>query len=370
MGAVRLAIVGAGAIGGTVGAYLARAGHDVTLVDQDAAHVAAVNERGLRITGPIEEFTARVPAYTPDEVPGTFGAVLLCVKAQATEQATRGALPFLAEDGYIASFQNGLNETTIAAIVGEERTLGCFVNFGADYLEPGVIHYGGRGALVLGELNGADTPRLRELHRAVLAFEPRAITTPNIWGYLWSKMAVGSMIFATALTDDGIADCYAMPAYRELFAAVAREVLAVAQAVGVTPEPFDGFDPAAFLPGTPREVTERSLDEMVAFNRRSAKTHSGVWRDLAVRKRRTEADAQLGPIARHAAEHGLEAPLVERIIAMIHEAEEGTRQRSRANLDELERVRRATAGAGGRGPAGAEGGSGTPHAERGETERG
>lgn len=340
---MRLAIVGAGAIGGTVGAYLVRAGHDVTFVDQEAAHVAVIRERGLRITGPIDTFTVQAPAFTPSEVPGRFGAVLLCVKAHATETATLGLLPFLAEDGYVASFQNGLNETTIAGIVGEDRTMGCFVNFGADYLEPGVIHFGGRGALVLGELDGADTPRLRELHQAVLAFEPNAITTPNVWGYLWSKMAVGSMIFATALTDDGIADCYAMPEYRELFTAIGREVLAVAQARGVTPEPFDGFDPSAFLPGTPRAVTERSLDEMVAFNRRSAKTHSGVWRDLAVRKRRTEADAQLGPIVAFAKAHGLEAPLVARVITMIHEAETGTRERSRANLAGLEQVRRTAA---------------------------
>lgn len=342
---MRLAVVGAGAIGGTVGAFLTRAGHDVTLVDREAAHVEAIRESGLRIEGPIEQFTVRAPAFLPEEVEGRFSAILLCVKAQATEAATRDLLPFLADDGYVVSVQNGLNEVTIARLVGRERTVGCFVNFGADYLEPGVVHYGGRGAFVLGELDGADTPRLRELHQAILSFEPRAITTPNIWGFLWSKLAVGSMIFATALTDDGIADCYAMPAYRKLFAAIAREVLAVAIASDVEPEPFDGFDPHAFLPGVSPEVTERSLDEMVAFNRRSAKTHSGVWRDLAVRKRKTEADAQLGPIPEQAREVGRDAPLVSRIIEMVHEVESGTRPRSRDNLAELEAVRRAGVGA-------------------------
>jgi len=341
---VRLAIVGAGAIGGTVGAYLVRAGHDVVFVDVDRAHVDAIRTGGLRIEGPIEAFAVRAPAFTPDEVTGTFDIVLLAVKAHATAAALRDVVRFLAPGGYVASFQNGLNELEIAEAVGAERTMGCFVNFGADVLEPGVVHYGGRGAVVLGELDGRDSERLRELHRAILAFEPNAITTPNIWGYLWAKLAVGAMLFTTALTDDSIADCLAAPAYRRLFIAIAQEVTAVAVSRGVTLERFDGFDPGAFLPTTPRDVTEASLDAMVAFNRRSAKTHTGVWRDLAVRRRRTEVDLQLGPIPRLAAEVGRSAPLVEWIVASIHGVEDGTRERGRPNLDELERVRAAHAG--------------------------
>jgi 2-dehydropantoate 2-reductase len=340
---LRVAVVGAGAIGGTVGAYLARAGHDVTFVDVVPEHVEAIRQDGLRIEGPIDTFTVRAPAFEPHEVPGSFETVFLCVKAHATEPAARSILPFLADDGVVVSLQNGLNELVIAEVVGEARTMGCFVNFGADYVGPGVIHYGGRGAFVLGELDGAQTDRLAVVHDAVRAFEPNAVVTGNIWGYLWSKLAVGSMIFATALTDDGIADCYAMPAYRPLFTAIAREVLAVALARGVTPEPFDGFDPSAFLPGVPRDVTERSLDAMVAFNRRSAKTHSGVWRDLAVRKRKTEGDAQLGPIPEQAAALGTTAPLVTRILELVREVEEGRRERSRETLDDLEAVRAATA---------------------------
>ncbi len=338
---LRVAIVGAGAIGGTVGAYMIRAGHDVTFVDVADDHVRAIRDQGLRIVGPIDELTVQAAAFLPHDVPTSFDMVFLAVKAHATRPAAKALLPFLSEDGVVVSMQNGLNERVIAEVVGEARTMGCFINFGADYMEPGVIHYGGRGAFVLGELDGSDTARLRAIHDAVLSFEPNAITTPNIWGYLWSKLAVGAMIFATALTDDGIADCYAMPAYRETFAAIAREVLRVAVAHGVTPEPFDGFEPQCFLPGVARDVTERSLDEMVAFNRRSAKTHSGVWRDLAVRKRRTEGSAQLGPIPEQARTLGMEAPLVDRILTMVEEVENGVRERSTANLDELEALRKA-----------------------------
>ncbi len=333
---MRLAVVGAGAIGGTIGAYLVRAGHDVTFVDVDVEHVEAIRTAGLRIEGPIDAFSVEAPAYLPSEVKGTFETVLLCVKAHATEAATRALVPFLASAGCVVSAQNGLNELVIAEIVGRNRAVGCFVNFGADYVEPGVVMYGGRGAMVLGELDGRETPRLRELLAAFRQVDANAISTANIWGFLWAKLAVGSMIFATALTDEGIADCYDDPEFRPLFIAIAREVLAVAQAREVTPEAFDGFDPGAFLPGVPKEVTMRSLDQMVAFNRRSAKVHSGVWRDLAVRKRRTEVDAQLGMIPALAAEVARTTPLVTRIVEMIHQVEDGVRERSIDSLRELD----------------------------------
>ena len=82
-----------------------------------------------------------------------------------------------------------------------------------------------------------------------------------------------------------------------MYIALAREILAVASARGIKPESFDGFDPAAYLPAAPPGAAEQSLDDLVAHNRRSAKTHSGIWRDLAVRKRPTEVDPQLGIVA-------------------------------------------------------------------------
>ena len=110
----------------------------------------------------------RARALTPDAVQGRFDTVLLCVKAQHTEAAARDIAPHLADDGCIVSVQNGLNERMIARIVGPARTVGAFVNFGADYMEPGVVHYGGRGAVVLGEIDGRITPRPSALHALLL----------------------------------------------------------------------------------------------------------------------------------------------------------------------------------------------------------
>src|SRR5205823_13433286 len=125
-------------------------------------------------------------------------------------------------------------------------TMGCFVNFGADYIEPGVIQYAGRGAVVLGEIDGRVTPRIGELHRAFRDFDDAAIVTTNIWGYLWGKLAYGAQLFATALTNDSIAARLAAPAYRGLYVELAREVMRVARARGITPEGIYWFDPSAF----------------------------------------------------------------------------------------------------------------------------
>jgi 2-dehydropantoate 2-reductase len=328
-------IWGAGAIGGTIGAYLARAGHHVIFVDRDAAHVEAINRSGLAVTGPIAEFTVPALAYTPDSLKDRYGAILLCVKAQDTESATHDLVPHLAGDGYVVSVQNGLNELLIADIVGEERTVGAFVNFGADYLEPGRILYGGQGAVVLGELDGAATTRIAALHAALLAFAPNAVITANIWGYLWSKLAYGAQLFATALTDESIADCLADEAYHDLYIALAQEVLRVAAVKGIHPQGFNGFNPLAFLPETARSISLQSLSEMVVFNRKSAKSHSGIWRDLAVRKRRTEVDALLGPVVRFGEQLGVPTPLTAHLVGQIHEIEDGRRLQQRANLDEL-----------------------------------
>jgi 2-dehydropantoate 2-reductase len=243
---MRCLIWGAGAIGGTLGAHLARAGHDVTIVDVVADHVDAINRDGLRITGPIAEFTARMPAFTPRTLGGAWDTIVLATKAHHTVDATRALEPFLTVGGCVVSAQNGLNELAIAEVVGAERTMGAFVNFGADYLEPGVIHYGGRGAVVVGEIDGRSTPRVAAVRQAWSDFDPAALVTPNIWGYLWGKEAYGAMLFATALTNESIADALALSEYRPLYIDLAREILAVASARGVRPESFDGFDPSAY----------------------------------------------------------------------------------------------------------------------------
>ncbi len=335
MGRDPILIWGAGAIGGALGAAFVRAGEAVVFVDTAADHVAAIAAQGLEVTGPVAPGRIRAPAFTPDAVGGTFRRCILAVKAHHTAEAIAALAPHVAADGFVVSAQNGLNETVIAERIGRSRTMGCFVNFGADYIAPGIVLYGGRGAVVLGEVDGSDTARLRDLHALFRGFDDLAVATPNIWGYLWAKLIYGAMLFATALTDESIADVLAMPEHRPMLTRLAHEVVAVSRAEGVRLESFDGFDPGAFEPEAPPELTARSFDDMVAHNRRSLKSHSGIWRDLAVRRRRTEVDAQLGPVVEIGARHRLPTPVTAAIVGRIHQIEEGRRPLALANLDRL-----------------------------------
>jgi 2-dehydropantoate 2-reductase len=327
-------IWGAGAIGGILGAYFARFGHPVHMVDIVEDHVIAMRESGLRIEGPVEEFTQVLQADTPDTLKGRFRRVILAVKAHHTEQALEMLLPHLADDGYVVSAQNGLNERLIAERIGRERTLGCFVNFGADWIEPGLILYGNRAAVALGELDGSTSARLQDMHMLFSLVEPDAVATDNIWGYLWGKMGYGSLLFATALTPASMSDAMDRTQTRPVFAQLGAEVMALAKAEGVDPIGFNGFDPHAFRTRDTAGVTA-AIDKMVAHNRKTAKTHSGIYRDLAVRKRKTEVDAQIGILVEIGKTHGIETPALAMMCDLIHDIEDGKRAQS---LDLLDRM--------------------------------
>jgi Asp-tRNA(Asn)/Glu-tRNA(Gln) amidotransferase A subunit family amidase/ketopantoate reductase len=309
--AVRYLLVGCGAIGGTVAAGLARDGHEILVCDADPAVVHAVSERGLRIEGPVEQFTARLPAVSPDALPDQVdGPVLLAVKAHHTAAAMTQLAPRLGAGGYVVSLQNGLNTGVIADAVGPDRVVEAFVNFGADMLEPGVVLRGNRGTFVIGEPDG----RLSSRVMALTADIADATATDSVLGYLWAKEAYGAQLFATAVSDLPIYAVFEDPAYRDLLIELARQVLAQAP---VPAMPFDGFDPAD-LAG--------SLARLAAFNRGSAKTHTGVYRDLAILHRPTEAPAILGL---------LDGPLVRRVAELVAAIEQGRRTCTRANLDLL-----------------------------------
>lgn len=334
-------IVGAGAIGGTLGAYLARSGEPVTLVDRDGDHVAAINARGLTIEG-FEEFTVPARAITPDELQGPLETVVLAVKSQHTADAVRSFEPYLTPDSAVVSFQNGLCERVIADIIGEERTVGCFVNFSADYLRPGVIQYAGPEAVYLGELDGSMSPRIAELRERFSPWGDITLTD-NVWGYLWAKEGYANMLFATALADETMADV--IDRYRSLMVELASEIYEVADREGVRVEGFDYVKPWLYYPREQRDpaAITRSLDHMVEVRRGNLKSKSGIWRDLAVRHRKTEVDQQIGLAAEIGARHGLPMPLTRKVIEMIHDLEDGRREMSWANLEELDALRRGEA---------------------------
>jgi 2-dehydropantoate 2-reductase len=278
-----------------------------------------------------------VKAATPATVRGPLDLVLLAVKAHATSTALDQLAPHLADASVVVSVQNGLNEEVIAERIGATRTVGCLVNWAADWVGPGRILFGGPGSFVVGELDGRMTSRVRNLADLLSAVMPSGITD-NIWGCLWAKTCYAALLFATALTDETIYDVVERPfPTQRMLVRLVSEAMTVAEASGVRLAAFDEYDPALYRKGAEgdRAAIEEAMAAVSRFYRMHTKVKSGIWRDLVVRKRKTEVDSQLGVVTAKARRVGVPTPLLDRVIAMIHDLENGRRSMGYGNLDEL-----------------------------------
>lgn len=329
---MKVYVVGAGAIGGVLGARMAQGGLDVTLVDNVREHVERMNAVGLRISGFRGEHVFPVKASHPDDLAGELHFVVLAVKAQHTREALAAVKERLADDGFVVSLQNGLVEEIIAEEVGIARTVGAFVHFGADYQEPGHILLANELPVFIGELDGSFSSRLREIAGAISLAMP-VIQTSNIQGYLWAKMCYGSLAFAGALVDQPFGEVVGRSEFRDVFLAVAMETVQVATALGVTLETVGSFDPKAFLQGEP--AGRAALEQLAASSKGGLKRYTGIQRDIMVRKRPTEVEHQPGAVARKGKEAGVATPYHDAVVSMIRQVEAGERPLGWNNLDEL-----------------------------------
>jgi len=308
---VSYVVLGCGAIGGTVAAWLARDGHDVLVSDPDPAVVAAVSASGLRVEGPAGSFTVAVPAAAPDDLPPRLdGPVLVAVRAQDMAAAGAHLAGRLDGAGYVVCLRHGLDAGVLTEAVGPGRVAAAWADFDAAELGPGVVRLGDRATLLVGELDGLDTERAGLLASHI----PGAQLTGRILGCLQSGLAQDALLAVTGLGDQPAAEVLGDPRYRLLLHEVAREALAGAP---VPPAPAGAFDPAD-LPGSLARLAQASL--------RSANPHSEVYLDLAMRHRPADLPAVLG-------ERG--GPLVRRLSELLRAIEQSRRSCSPSNLDLL-----------------------------------
>jgi 2-dehydropantoate 2-reductase len=306
-------------------------------VDSAESHVAAMNASGLTVDRGDGEWTVAVRAVTPRGLTGSRDLVLLAVKSHDTSSALDALVPHLAPLGSVVSLQNGLNEERIADRIGAARTVGCLVNWAADWIAPGRVQWGGPGAFVLGELDGTMSARLKDLARLL---EPVADVqvTANIWGLKWSKHVYGALLFATALVDAPVYEVVERSrSVQRMLVTLVGEGMAVADAARVRLEAFDEFDPALYRSALAGD--DGALDEAMRaaahHYRTRTKTKTGVWRDLAVRKRKTEVDGLFDVTLARADRLGVPVELTRRMIGLIHDLEDGRRAMGWENLDEL-----------------------------------
>src|SRR5687767_4255228 len=278
---VRVAIVGAGAVGGYIGGKLAAAGHDVRLIDSWVAHIEKIRRDGLRITEPGSSATVRVEALHVSDVQSLIrkplDVVLICTKSYDTAWAAMMVRPYLSAAGCVVSVQNSLNEEDIAAIVGWERTLGCIASTISVVLpQAGAVSRvrtpGGSGYTVfrVGEAHGRSTPRAARIAGLLSTVDSAKVTT-NLWGERWAKLVTNSMHHGI-LGATGISDHELMQntGTRRLAIRCAGEAISVANALGHELEPILRIT-APLARTSPRDAAPRSTTSAATLRPRARK---------------------------------------------------------------------------------------------------
>ena len=346
----RIAIVGAGALGGYVGGSLAQLGHDITLIDPWPEHVETIRKRGLELDGvtPEEKFTVTKAktlhltevqslAKTPVDV------AMVAMKSYDTAWATALILPYLAPDGYVVSLQNCMNEETIAGLAGWGRTVGVVASIiSVDLYEAGRIRRtvakGGDKHTVfrVGEPHGRITQRVEELAGWLRGIDSAKATT-NLWGERWSKLVANGMgngvTAATGLTSS---DCLRDPAIRRFQVRLAGEAIRVGQALGFQLEKIRGLDPERIARANEGDAAamaevEAALAPKPGANPRADIQRPSMAQDI-LKGRRTEIDAMNGFIAAKGAAAGVPAPSHRKLADIVTRVERGELKPSPALL--------------------------------------
>lgn len=332
----RIAVVGAGAIGGVTSAYLARAGYDPEVVCKHQETVDLACSQGLHVFGVRGDDRVRVAAVQSiADLTGPKDVVLLATKATDCVNAAQDLLPFLHAETLVVSLQNGICEHAIAEVVGRERIVGCVVGWSATMHGPAELEVTSAGEFVIGNIDHKPDERLPLLRTMLNEVMPTRISE-NIMGELYSKLIVNSCINAlAAITGLTLGPMLAMRKVRAIFIALMREMMAVADAMGIRVEPagggklnyYDYLSSQGLLATWKRHLTIRAI----GFKYRRAKPSS---LQSLERGRKTEVDYLNGYVCARATEHGVPAPLNDAICRMIKEIEEGTRPISVKNLDD------------------------------------
>lgn len=238
---MKIAVIGAGAMGSVTGGLLAKAGNQVTLIEVSQQVVEAINSRGLRLeakSGATE--TIDVPATTESSRVGIVDLVLVFVKCYHTEAAVRAAAPLIGPDTMVLSLQNGWgNGPKISAIVGEQRLLLGVCYHSATVAGPGHVQHVGRGMTFIGELNGEITSRLKHVTETFVKAGIEVTATPAVLKEIWSKLALNACTLPTsALLRLFSPQLIQHQSMLELMRGLLGEVVAVAQAQQI-PLDFD-----------------------------------------------------------------------------------------------------------------------------------
>jgi 2-dehydropantoate 2-reductase len=335
--------VGAGAIGSYLGAFLSRAGHDVTLIDPWAEQVEAIRARGISVTGPHAPFEARPAAIHLHEAARLgrdFEIAVVAMKAYDTAWAAPLALRHLAPDGFVVSAQNCWPDPTVAAAAGAARAVGLVMSkIGVATWAPGRVERGveqGRGAghdvFRVGEHDGQVSARTREL-AAMLAVIDGARATDNLWGERWAKLSQNAMSNPLqAMSGLGSLEVASSEVGRTLMIRLAAEAARVGLALGYALPAFAGA-PAEQWAAASQAETRDALDRLLTPTAAGGRSWRASMAQDVAKGRRTEIDEMNGWIVARGRERGVATPVSQAVVETMHEVEAGSRPAAPGNLE-------------------------------------
>jgi 2-dehydropantoate 2-reductase len=352
----KMAVLGTGAIGSSVGADLTKAGYDVMLIDQWPAHVEAMKANGLRVTMTDEDLHTPVNAIHICELAtltDPFDIIFLTAKSYDSCWMTELIKPYLKPDGVLVSLQNSLNDELIAPIIGPTRDVGCVVELSpiigptrdvgcvvelsAEVFQPAKVkrnttHTGTWFAV--GELHGRITPRAEKLAR-ILSCVGKTDLTTNIWGAKWTKLIANAMLQAPI----GILGLYEkeatdIPEVFDFCIQLGREAMAVGTTLGYTIEAIYGLSADEFM-GSTDAVLKKNLRTLVSHMGKEAR--NSVLQDH-LKRRYSEVDQLNGLVVKKGKEAGVPTPLNEAITALTQQIQKGDLKPDRSNLERLKKL--------------------------------
>jgi 2-dehydropantoate 2-reductase len=338
----KVLFIGAGAIGSYIGSFLARAGHDVTLVDPWAENVDTINQKGISVTGPHDPFDARPKAVHLNDaqrLPRDFEIAFVAMKVYDTAWATQLAIRHLRPDGYVVASENCWPDPMVAAVAGADRSVGLVMSkIGVALWKPGAVERGmekggskGHDVFRAGEHNGKITARTKELAE-MLSVIDGSRATDNLWGERWSKLCANAMGNPVqAMSGLGSSEVASSEAGRAITIHLAAESVKVGVALGYTIPKINGA-PAEQWADAYRRETYEALDKMLTPASAGARNWRASMAQDVIKGRPTEVDYMNGYVVAQGRERGVPTPVSSAIVEAMHEIEAGTRKSAPENI--------------------------------------
>lgn len=334
---MRACIYGAGAMGTVLGAYIARAGKQIDLITRNRQHVAALNAKGAQVMfAEGGGFTQRVTALLPEQMTGRYDLIFLMTKQRFNSEVVSFLMDYLAEGGAICTTQNGLPEPSVAAVAGEQNTVGCAISWGATFVQPGqVMLTSSPDAMTMSIGSPFGKNDKVNLFIPYLECAGRVEALENFLGARWSKLIVNSAFSSlSAVTSLTFGKIASGANSRALAQRLLKEGIDCALASGVTPAKIQGHDPVKWL--NYNGAFKRVLSFLIipVAMKKYKNLVSGMYFDLAAGKK-CDIDFVSGVVAEHAQRAGMAVPATQAVLTLAEQIERGEVPLSPDNISRL-----------------------------------